>query len=342
MSRIPFPSSTLSFISLLLAPCLPTHLQAAPTTPDAVDIHLAGKLVGRYQVAHDVSSNKARQETYKPFLHLFDPEGKHLITKGAGGEYTHHRGIFIGWMKMGFEGQTLDRWHMIGGEQVVQGSVRLLEGKKMSSAESTVHWNDAEGKPFIIEERSFTFHTPPDPAYVLLDFQSTLTAPRGTVTLDGDPEHAGIHFRPSDAVDRKATAYLFPGTDTNPRKSPDLPWIAENFTLDGKSYSVVQFNHPQNPKGTKSSAYRDYGRIGMFPTATIPEGGSLVLRYRFLVSEGDFPEASFIQSVANSFTGKTDPVSAVTRRHADVPPPPKAKKTIDSKAKPAPVAGSAP
>ncbi len=176
----------------------------------------------------------------------------------------------------------------------------------------------------------------------MLDFQSNLKAPGSAVTLDGDPEHAGIHIRPSDSVDRKHTAYLFPGTETNPRKSLDLPWIGETISMDGKIYSIIQFNHPENPSGTKSSAYRDYGRMGMFPTASIPAGGNLVLRYRFMVSEGDFPEASFIQSVANSFAGKTDPVPAVTRRHADVPPPPKPKKTNDSKTKPAPAAGTAP
>lgn len=321
MNRMPHTVSTVSIPALLLASCPLADLHATPAAPDTVDIHLAGLLVGRYMVAHDTSSKQRLKETYKPFLHLFDPEGNQLITKGAGGEYTHHRGIFIGWMKMGFDGRTLDRWHMIGGEQVVQGKVRLIEGIKTSSVDSTVHWNDADGNPLLVEERSFTFHTAPTPAYVMLDFQSNLNAPRGTVTLDGDAEHAGIHIRPSDSVDRKHTAYLFPGTGTNPRKALDLPWIGETISMDGKTYSIIQFNHPENPSGTKSSAYRDYGRMGMFPTASIPAGGSLVLRYRFLVSEGDFPEASFIQSIANSFTGKTDPVPTVTRRHADVPPP---------------------
>lgn len=307
-------------LSCLLA--VPTPSDAAPATSEALDIRLAGRLVGRYVTAHDTSSPARRQETYKPFLHVFDAAGSEPITKGPGGEYTHHRGIFIGWMKIGFEGRTLDRWQMIGGEQVVQGAVEIQEAKDKTTATSTVHWNDEAGSPFIVEKRTFTFHTAPAPAYLMLDFESTLTAPRGAVTLDGDPEHAGIHFRPSDGIDRKATAYLFPGTGTNVRKSPDLPWIGESFTLGGKSYSVLQFNHPGNPKGTRSSAYRDYGRIGMFPKATIPAGGSLVLRYRFLVSEGSYPEPSLIQSVANAFTGSNDPVPAVTRRLAETPPPP--------------------
>ena len=336
------PSISRTLLAVFCSLPFPVRLQAAPAPPESVDIRLAGRLVGRYVTAHDTSSPARRQETYKPFLHLFDAGGRHPVTKGPGGEYTHHRGIFIGWMKIGFEGRTLDRWQMIGGEQVVQGPVNVQEEKDRTTATSTVHWNDESGSPFIVEKRTFTFHPAPAPAYVLLDFQSTLTAPRGAVTLDGDPEHAGVHFRPSDGVDRKATAYLFPGTGTQVRRSPDLPWIAESFTLDGKSYSVVQFNHPQNPKGTLSSAYRDYGRIGMFPKATLPAGGSLVLRYRFLLAEGSFPELPVIQSVGNAFTGNDDPVPAVTRRQADVPPPPKPQRPASIKPPAAPASGSAP
>ncbi len=341
MKPLSFPISRAS-LALACLLSVPARSHAAPTTPEAVDIRLAGRLVGRYVTAHDPSSPARRQETYKPFLHVFDAAGREPVTKGPGGEYTHHRGIFIGWMKIGFEGRTLDRWQMIGGEQVVQGAVEVREAEDKTTATSTVHWNDEAGSPFIVEKRSFTFHTAPAPAYLMLDFESTLTAPRGAVTLDGDPEHAGIHFRPSDGIDRKATAYLFPGNETNVRKSSDLPWIGENFTLGGKSYSVLQFNHPENPKGTRSSAYRDYGRIGMFPKATIPAGGSLVLRYRFLLAEGSFPGPSVIQSVGNAFTGKDDPVPAVTRRQADVPPPPKPPGPSTTKPPAAPAPGSAP
>ena len=51
---------------------------------------------------------------------------------------------------------------------------------------------------------------------------------------------------------------------------PELEPVAQNtsiaragktYTLRGKRYSVVDLNHPDNPKGTKFSAYRDYGRF---------------------------------------------------------------------------------
>jgi Methane oxygenase PmoA len=82
-----------------------------------LDILLDGKIVGRYMYAHDTSSEAKRVETYKPYLHVFDAEGKAPITKGTGGVFPHHRGIFIGFNKIEFNGKNYDRWHMPGGEK---------------------------------------------------------------------------------------------------------------------------------------------------------------------------------------------------------------------------------
>ena len=40
-----------------------------------MDILSAGKIVGRYMSAHDVSTPEWRAETYKLFLHIFDADG---------------------------------------------------------------------------------------------------------------------------------------------------------------------------------------------------------------------------------------------------------------------------
>jgi len=48
----------------------------------------------------DESSKEKRELTFKVFHHLYDPAGKRLVTKGPGGLYTHHRGIFYGFNKV--------------------------------------------------------------------------------------------------------------------------------------------------------------------------------------------------------------------------------------------------
>ena len=287
-----------------------------------------GKIVGRYMTAHDTSTKEKRNDTYKPYLHVFDPAGKAPITKGPGGIFPHHRGIFIGWNKIGLDGKTYDRWHMAGGEQVHQTFSEMKTDANSATFTSVVHWNDGAGKPIIEELRTTTFRRAPAPAYVLIDFQSVIKAPAGDITLDGDPEHAGIQFRPANELDTSKTLYVYPGKDVDLRKARDLAWVGETFTLGGQSYSVVQINHPENPEGTRVSAYRNYGRFGMFPTATIKAGQSRKFRYGFLVASGDMPSPEVIQAACNAFTGRSDSVPSVTRKPASQPAPPKAKAPV--------------
>ncbi len=290
-----------------------------------LDVLCDGKIVGRYMYAHDTSAPEKKNETYKTYLHVFDAEGKAPITKGPGGEYTHHRGIFIGWNKISFNGKSYDRWHMKGGEQVHQRFSAQTADPEKATFTSVVNWNDEAGKPIVEESRTMTFRRAPAPAYVLIDFQSVIKAPNGDIVLDGDPEHAGIHFRPANEVDRTKTTYLYAGDKVEPHKVTDPSWIGETFALNGKSYSVVEMNHPGNPKGTRVSAYRNYGRFGMFPTTPVKSGESVTFNYRFLVAEGEMPSPDVIQKTCNAFTGQTADTPAVTAKPAEQPAPTKAK-----------------
>lgn len=67
--------------------------------------------------AHDVSTPAKRVETFKPYLQVFDAEGKEPITQGAGGKLIpHHRGIYIGWQILGYDGKKYNFWEMAGGD----------------------------------------------------------------------------------------------------------------------------------------------------------------------------------------------------------------------------------
>jgi len=234
-----------------------------------LDVLLDGKVVARYMYAYDKSTPARLHETYKPYLHVFDPEGKAPITKGPGGDFTHHRGIFLGWMKIGHNGKTYDRWHMKGGEIVHQKFLAQKADRDQATFTSLTSWNDGEGKPILQEERTQTIRPAPGPGRLLIDFTTKLTAVNGDVTLDGDPEHAGVQFRPANEVVRKDTVYVFPKEGAVPQKDLDYPWVGETFTLHGKRYSVVEMSHPHNPKKTRWSAYRDYARFGAFPKADL-------------------------------------------------------------------------
>ncbi len=94
--------------------------QLRETPGQFLDVFFHGKVVARYKFAHNPESTATLHETHKPYLHIMNASGTKPITKGAGGLYTHHRGIFIGWNKIRHQGKTYDRWHMLRGEIVHQ------------------------------------------------------------------------------------------------------------------------------------------------------------------------------------------------------------------------------
>lgn len=273
-----------------------------------LDIMQGERLAGRYMYAYDPSTSQSFHKTYKPFLHVYDRQGDHPITKGPGGRYSHHRGIFIGWNRLRFEGKAYDRWHMNNGAIVHQKFKEQSATEDRALFTAVIHWNNEDGEPMLREERTMVFRRGPDWARLQIDLLSTLQAEYGKVTLDGDPEHGGIQFRPVDDIEDSKTVYTFHKAGINPRKDLDLPWVAETFTMQGNLHTVVHMNHPSNPDSTRYSAYRDYGRFGAFFTKTIPANESLTIQYRFLVIDGEMPPIPKVQEAWADFAEPDQPV----------------------------------
>lgn len=259
----------------------------------------------RYMYAFDASTPKRLHETYKPYHHVFDAGGEKLLTKGPGGLYTHHRGIFIGWNKLKCGEREYDFWHMEG---VTQRHRRILEqvaGPVLARSKTLIHWVDPEGKPVIAEQREVTVLRQPPPAILLLEFRTELKAVGGDVVLNGDPEHGGFQYRPHNDVAEgdetvKAT-YLFHEDGIDAHKDQNLPWAAMSYGLNGRRYAVQHMNHPDNPRPTVYSAYRDYGRFGAFFTKGLKAGETLALGYRIFVAEGEMPSRDELAARYSAF-----------------------------------------
>jgi mono/diheme cytochrome c family protein/glucose/arabinose dehydrogenase len=277
------------------------------TAGEHLDVLLDGKPAVRYMYAHDTSSPARQTETYKPYLHVFDAAGSAPITKGPGGSFPHHRGIFAGWSKISFNGKSYDRWHMKGGDIIHEKFADQKADKDRAAFTSVTRWMADATTAILDEERTTTVRRAAAPGRLLVDVTFTLKANNGDVTLDGDPEHAGVQFRPAADIAAAETVYVFPTERGDPKKELDYPWVGETFTLRGAKHSVVIMNHPGNPKQTKFSAYRDYGRFGAFPVAAIKKGESLTLRYRFLIADGEMPPAEFVQKSWDEFAGSAAP-----------------------------------
>jgi hypothetical protein len=232
------------------------------------------------------------------YHHLFDPTGEKLLTKGPGGLFPHHRGLFFGYNRISYgDGQTADIWHCRNGEsQVHQSIVRSETGPVLGRHELLIHWNGKDGQPFAQEEREITvYHVD---GGQLIDFASHLSTTVGDVQLDGDPQHAGVQFRATQHVPdvtKAETYYLRPDGKGEPGKfrnwpdnkeHVDLPWNALSFVVDGTRYTCCYLDHPQNPKEARYSE-RDYGRFGSYFEYTLTGDQPLRVRYRLWLQEGE-------------------------------------------------------
>ena len=250
------------------------------------------------QYEHPVFYTNDIEGTKKPFHHVFEPTGDDLITKGPGGLYSHHRGIFYGYNHVYINGERIDIWHANNGERSEHVEViREFSGPVMGGHIVRINWKDHDGESFIEEIRDVRTYMQPS-GELLIDFNSILRTTNGEVRLEGDRQHAGVQFRAAQYVaDNRentrfirppALSHVAPDEEIEGADMYDLPWNAMNFRIDEKPFTVAYMSHPSNPDNAEMSE-RLYGRFGEFFPYLLTENAPLVVNYRFWISEGASP-----------------------------------------------------
>jgi len=246
------------------------------------------------------------EATKKPYHHVFDPDGSRLITKGAGGKYPHHRGIFFGYRKCHIgKGQPVDTWHARKGECTVHRKVlKEYAGPVFGGHEVLIDWKDCQGKTFIEETRRVVAFRQPD-GQILIEFASTLRPTRGPVRLEGDRHHAGVQFRAAQEVadNESGTRYLRPAawrdvSTTQAVDEPDykdLPWDVVQYKLADRAYTVAYLTDPANPANAEFSE-RPYGRFGEYFPWDLRADHPLTVRYRWWITATQNVSRDAIQS----------------------------------------------
>ena len=274
---------------------------------DYLDLLYKGRPVTRYMYASDTSTEQRAFETFKVFHHVFDETGRNFITNGPGGRFPHHRGIYYGFNHLHYDGdQRDDWWHMRDGvRQEHYQFEKTIAGPVLARSTAVIHWNDAAGEPVVIERRTLTAFAQPLPTIALLDFESELTPARSDIRLAGDPEHAGVQYRACNYVfeeTKDRTIYVFDDPDANAHRDRDMPWAAMRYFMRlDRPYTVQQMDHPTNPRETRFSAYRDYGRFGAFFVTDVAENESLTVRYRFWIANTGMPDRQDLRQHWNAF-----------------------------------------
>jgi hypothetical protein len=272
----------------------------------------------------DESSPARRERTYKVFHHLYDPTGARLVTKGAGGKYTHHRGVFYGFNRVSYDGgqKKADVWHCSGDAcQTHEGFVAANAGPVLGRHVVKIAWRGPGKEAFAEELRELTAYRVPGGQ--LIDFASRLVSKAGPVRLDGDPQHAGFHFRADNEVadaTARQTYYLRPDGRGKPGetrnwaannrdpKSINLPWNAMSFVLGDTRYTAFYLDRPGNPKEARYSE-RDYGRFGSYFEYDLTENRPLEVRYRVWLQAGE-ADVPHVQAASRNFV---EPVEVVIR-----------------------------
>lgn len=244
---------------------------------------------------------KKREETYKVYHHVYSPDGKQIITKGPGGQFTHHRGIFYGF-KVSY-GEDLkkmaDIWHCTKGtHQSHEGVASTDVGPVVGRHVVNIDWHGVEKEVFAKEQRELTAYN--TPGGTIIEFASVVTPVGDKIKVDGDPQHAGFHFRASNEVHEKTKAQTYylrpdgkdiPGATRNwdsgkNSAHKNLPWNAMSVVVGGERYTVGYLDLPTNPKEARFSE-RDYGRFGSYFVSEATQDKPLRVDYRIWVQPGE-------------------------------------------------------
>lgn len=269
------------------------------------ELQFGSRPVLRYMhEALDRSTKERTGETYKVYHHVYDPTGARLVTKGPGGLFPHHRGLFFGFNRIKYGDQEADIWHCNRGEHQSHRETMAEEtGPVLGRHRLIVDWHGRDDQVFAVEERELTAYNVP--GGLMIEFASLLKSKVGKVRLDGDPQHAGFQFRGAQDIPDKTKALTYyvrpdgkgePGqfrnwsskpTDTTlNRNHINLPWLGMSFVLDEKRYTCCYIDHPQNPKPARFSE-RDYGRFGSYFEYDLDDNHPLRLNYRVWLQEGE-------------------------------------------------------
>jgi hypothetical protein len=250
----------------------------------------------------DDSTPDKRFETYKVFHELWSPDGKTMVTNGVEDQkslYPHHRGIFYGFRETTYgDGKKTDTWHCPKAYQENEKFLATEAGPVLGRQRVMIAWHGEEKEIFAHEERELAVYSAPGGR--LVEFASRLRPVKGVVHLDGDPQHAGFHFRAAlDVADKKNsvhTIYIRPdgvgkedetrNWDPKTMQGPiNLPWDAMSFLVADKRYTVAYLDRPDNPKEARFSE-RDYGRFGSYFVADATEKKPVDVDYRLWLQDG--------------------------------------------------------
>jgi hypothetical protein len=223
-------------------------------------------------------------------------------------DHPHHRSL---WFTHGSV-NAKDFWseEKSFGKVVHDGFTNLKSGKDVGVIKSTDKWIASDGTVVCTDDRVFRIYNPGKANERVFDFDVTLHASNGEVTL-GDTKEGTMAIRLAETMRLKGKVGHGHIINSNGVRDGDTwgkraDWCDYYGPVNDKIVGVAIFDHPQNPRHPTWWHVRDYGLFAANPfgqhdfenlpdksagNLTIPAGKSITFRYRFYLHEGDDRQA---------------------------------------------------
>lgn len=197
------------------------------------------------------------------------------------------------------------------GPRVEQTAIVASESGPTGVLETANRWLAADGKPVCTDTRRMLFAA--DDGARTIDYAITIRADHGPVVFGDTKEGAmGLRVRPElqpkDSNGSRGAAGVI--VDADGRRNAAVwgktsRWVDYSGPLDGGVAGVAILDHPGNLRHPTHWHAREYGLFAANPFGshdfggpkeqgghTIPAGGSLTLRYLFVLHQGDAATAA--------------------------------------------------
>ncbi len=173
---------------------------------------------------------KTREATYKPFHHVYAPDGSRVVTKGPGGQFTHHRGLLLRASNRVTYGDGLkcDVWHCKA--PAFEGHEKFVgkeEGFVLGRHQVQIGWHGAKGEKFADEQRELTvYNAERDSSSNSVSLVTTTGAP---ITLERRPAARGfISARDNEVAEKTKAGKYYLRPDGKDKPGATRNWDAKS------------------------------------------------------------------------------------------------------------------
>ena len=223
-------------------------------------------------------------------------------------DHKHHRSL---WFAHGaINGHDFWSEDKDFGKTVHERFTAVKSGADAGVIQEHNQWVTADGKVVCTDNRTLRIYAPRSLGERLIDFEITLNADHGELTL-GDTKEGTMAVRLAETMRLKGKVgkgHIVNSAGVRDDKTWGklAEWCDYYGPVEGKTVGIAIFDHPQNPRHPTWWHVRDYGLFAANPfgqhdferlpdktagNLVVPAGKSITFRYRFYLHEGDEQQA---------------------------------------------------